>query len=195
MKDIKEIIAKNLIELRKKNGLTQGEFAAKLNYSDNTVSRWERGEITPSVETLCQIGEVYGVPVEYLLKENVTQIIEYDYKATRMKHLSTFLLVLAFIWACIIVAYFYVFTFFNRNDWILFVFAIPLCCIITLFYARSFNNKIFPFVMWTVLLWSSIATVYLYFLQYNMFLIFLVGIPPQVALSIWTFVRPKKKIE
>ena len=43
MSDIKDIVAKNIIDLRKKNGLTQNELAEKLNYSDNAVSRWERG--------------------------------------------------------------------------------------------------------------------------------------------------------
>ena len=35
MKDIREIIAKNLITLRKKHGFTQNELAKKLDYSDN----------------------------------------------------------------------------------------------------------------------------------------------------------------
>ncbi|MGN0961716.1 MAG: helix-turn-helix domain-containing protein, partial [Christensenellales bacterium] len=41
MKDIKQIIANNLITLRKKNNLTQNELAEKINYSDNAISRWE----------------------------------------------------------------------------------------------------------------------------------------------------------
>ena len=49
MNDIKHVIAKNLITLRKKNGLTQNELAQKLNYSDNAISRWEHAEVTPSI--------------------------------------------------------------------------------------------------------------------------------------------------
>ena len=56
MKEIKDIISNNLISLRKKHNLTQNELAEKLAYSDNMVSRWERGEITPSIETLQKIG-------------------------------------------------------------------------------------------------------------------------------------------
>ena len=70
MKEIKAIIANNLIILRKKNNLTQNEIADKLSYSDNMVSRWERGEITPSVETLPQISEFYSVPLSSLLSEH-----------------------------------------------------------------------------------------------------------------------------
>ena len=63
MADIKQIIAKNIIDLRKKNKMTQNELAEKLNYSDNAVSRWERAEVTPSVETIEQIAEVFNVPI------------------------------------------------------------------------------------------------------------------------------------
>ena len=35
------------------------DFAKKLDYSDNTVSRWERAEIIPSVETLQKISELF----------------------------------------------------------------------------------------------------------------------------------------
>ena len=52
-------IGKFIAECRKKNNLTQNELAEKLAYSDNMVSRWERGEITPSVETLQKISEFY----------------------------------------------------------------------------------------------------------------------------------------
>ena len=68
MKDIKQIIADNLVSLRKQNKLTQNELAEKLNYSDNTISRWEKAEITPSVETLVQISEIYNIPLESLFK-------------------------------------------------------------------------------------------------------------------------------
>jgi transcriptional regulator with XRE-family HTH domain len=54
MRDVRQIIADNLIELRKVNKLTQLELAEKLNYSDKAISKWERGESLPDVEILCQ---------------------------------------------------------------------------------------------------------------------------------------------
>ena len=74
MAEIKDIIAKNLIELRKKNNLTQIELAEKLNYSDNAISRWERGEVTPSIETLVHISEIFNVPINSLLEDNAKQV-------------------------------------------------------------------------------------------------------------------------
>lgn len=43
MADIKSNVAKNITELRIQHHMTQLELAEKLNYSDKTVSKWERG--------------------------------------------------------------------------------------------------------------------------------------------------------
>lgn len=43
MDELKKIIAGNISELRKNEGLTQAELAQRLHYSDKAVSKWERG--------------------------------------------------------------------------------------------------------------------------------------------------------
>lgn len=53
--------------LRREQGLSQAEFAAKLYVTRQAVSRWENGETTPEVETLGRIAETFGVTVDYLL--------------------------------------------------------------------------------------------------------------------------------
>ena len=73
MEELKLIIAKNIAELRKKNGMTQAEFAEKLNYSDKAISKWERGESVPDIATLKQIAEMFGVTIDYLLEEDHTK--------------------------------------------------------------------------------------------------------------------------
>ena len=70
MVDYSQIVAKNLIALRKTQDLTQQDFAKILNYSDKTISKWELGYAVPSVETLKQIADYYGVTVDYFLVEH-----------------------------------------------------------------------------------------------------------------------------
>ncbi len=53
-----------LATLRVALGLTQREFAAKLGVDKITVSRWERGDKTPSEESLAKIDEVRKAAVE-----------------------------------------------------------------------------------------------------------------------------------
>ena len=67
MDNIKANIAKNIIELRKKNNWTQAELADKLNYSDKAVSKWERGDGLPDIFILQQLAELYHVTVNDLI--------------------------------------------------------------------------------------------------------------------------------
>ena len=52
---IKNIVAKNLIELRKSRNLTQSELAEMLNYSDKTISKWENGDSLPDISVLAAL--------------------------------------------------------------------------------------------------------------------------------------------
>ena len=67
LSDLKLIAASNLINLRTAHGMTQAELGAKLNYSDKTISKWERGEAIPDAYVLVQLAELFGVTVNDLL--------------------------------------------------------------------------------------------------------------------------------
>ena len=45
----KNTVAENIAHYRKAAGLTQGALAAKINYTDKSVSKWERGDGLPDV--------------------------------------------------------------------------------------------------------------------------------------------------
>ncbi|MCR5664262.1 MAG: helix-turn-helix domain-containing protein [Oscillospiraceae bacterium] len=67
LSDLKLTVASNLINLRTGRGMTQAELGAKLNYSDKTISKWERGEAIPDAYVLLQLAELFGVTVDELL--------------------------------------------------------------------------------------------------------------------------------
>lgn len=58
-----------LYEVRKKAGMTQNDLAEKLNVSRQAVSRWEMGTAMPDVENLVAMSELFGVSLDYLLKD------------------------------------------------------------------------------------------------------------------------------
>ena len=70
LSELKLISASNIIKLRTENGMTQAELGAKLNYSDKTISKWERGEAIPDAFVLLQMAEIFGVSVDYLLSSH-----------------------------------------------------------------------------------------------------------------------------
>ena len=189
MKDIREIIADNLIELRKTHKLTQNELADKLNYSDNTVSRWEHAEITPSIETLQQIANIYNVPLEFLLRENMTEEMKKENSVVHGKKIATLLLLVCQVWFIAAFIYFYLHTFIGLDAWTIFIWAVPISCLIVTALCSRWEFRITGFIMSTILLWSLATAIYLQFMWLNLSLIYLIAIPTQVTLVVWTFIR------
>lgn len=192
MADIKNIIAHNIISLRKKHGMTQIDLAEKLNYSDNAVSRWERGEATPSVETLEQISEIFAVPIETLFKGNAMEVADKFTKTERIRKLSVLLLFVSLVWFVVSVIYVYAKTIMGYNLWTLFAWAFPISALVLLPFNNAWGKKIWMFVILSVFTWTLLISLYLQFLEHNIWLIFITGVPVQVALVIWAFIKPKK---
>ena len=69
MEELKTVIAKNISELRRSAMMTQLDLAERLNYSDKAVSKWERAESVPDISVLKAIADIFGVSVDYLLRE------------------------------------------------------------------------------------------------------------------------------
>lgn len=61
------IVGRKIVEYRKKNKLTQKEFAKKLYVTNTTVSRWESGVTVPNSEQLLDIAALLGESVDSLL--------------------------------------------------------------------------------------------------------------------------------
>lgn len=64
-------------ELRIELGLTQEEFAQRINSNQRQVSKWENDIIEPNIENIKKLADFFGVTTDYLLdKENDYGIIE-----------------------------------------------------------------------------------------------------------------------
>lgn len=63
-------LSKRLMELRMKNGLTQGQVADAVGVSRQSISKWELGEAVPGTEKVKKLGELYGLSVDDLLSDD-----------------------------------------------------------------------------------------------------------------------------
>ncbi len=63
------MLSKKLAELRKERGLSQMELAERLDVTRQAVSRWETGDAAPSLENLISLGELYGVTLDDLVRD------------------------------------------------------------------------------------------------------------------------------
>ncbi len=57
----------NIKEIRIRKNLTQSEVATALGVSSVVYSRYESGARQPSIETLIQMADIFGVTVDFLL--------------------------------------------------------------------------------------------------------------------------------
>lgn len=65
------ILADKIIDLRKKNGLSQEELAEKMNVSRQSVSKWEGAQSVPDLNKIIALSEIFGVSTDYLLKDSI----------------------------------------------------------------------------------------------------------------------------
>ena len=119
---IRENFARNLTFYRKAAGKTQLELANELNYSDKSVSKWERGEGLPDLEVTAQIAQTLGVNVSDLIADKVKRRI----LITRNKALITCLSV-GVVWLVAAILFFILQLLLpNASSWLVFVYALPV---------------------------------------------------------------------
>ena len=193
-KEIKQNIAKNITALRKNNKLTQAELAEKLNYSDKAISRWERGDTLPDIDILCKICDIFGVTFEYLIST------ETDHKKNKQidkfqlgNRITITLLAIALAWLIATCIYVYYNIFFETKAWTVFIWAVPISALIGQVCNVMWGNKKIGLYILSILSWTLLASFYIQFLQYNLWLIFLIGAPIQVMIFLWTQLKPKNK--
>jgi len=195
MKPINDIIAENLTALRKANEFTQIELAEKLNYSDKSVSKWERGETIPSVDVLAEICALYGVTLDYLIHEHAEETVKYEHdtKVSSNNKIIVTLLAILVVWLLAITVYLYVNMIYSVNVWIVYIWAVPASSIIALVFTCIWGKIRNRFIFMSILVWSLLASFYLQFLQYNLWGIFVLGVPLQIAIILWSKIKPLPK--
>ena len=202
MENVKAIIAKNIASLRKENKMTQMELAERLNYSDKAISRWERGDVLPDIDVLCQICDIFGVSFDYLTHEGEKKEKEiYAKKQERGNKIVIALLAETAVWTIAVLLFVYFKVFAGKNFWRAYIWAIPASLIVGIVFNGIWGRKGWRMVLISMLVWSFLAAVFIQFLKYdyNVWPVFLVGIPLQIAVVLWAnlgrkpFAKPPKE--
>ncbi len=193
MKEIKEIVSDNLVAFRKARKLTQLELADMIGYSDKAVSRWEHGEVTPDIETLDRLAKIYGINISAFFEESPNLEKERKLSLQIGNKLTITLLSIVSVWFLITIAYIYGKIIMNENFWHLFILAVPLSCVLGIIFNSIWGKRIYTFVILSVFVWSLLAWFYLYRINYNMWILFFIGIPIQVAIVLCANLRSSGK--
>ena len=201
----------NIASYRKHFGLTQAGLAEKLNYSDKAVSKWERGESMPDVQTLVQLAELFEVTVNDLLidpnalPENPGKIGRVMENAVekRLKRKADKSIILKL---CSVLTWFVallVFVVLSSLDvpksWVAFFYAIPANAIVELSMRSAWHDFRRNKAYITTIVWGFIVAIHVTLLvafRYNFWKLYLLGIPGQIAIFLWfRLFRPVKEKE
>lgn len=199
MKELNDIIAANICELRKTSGMTQNDLAEKLNYSDKAVSKWERGESIPDVSVLKAIADNFGVTVDYLLTREHKAYQEEKREMSKRKkgnRLIITLISVVVVWLVAVFLYMNLQGFMReaRGTWLVFIYAVPVSCIVTVVFNSIWGKRLFSFILSSLILWSLITSIYLSILILggsNIWLLFVLGVPGQLIIFLGSRLRLK----
>ena len=188
MEELKVIIGENLAALRKEKKMTQAELAEKFNYTDKAISKWEKGETSPDIETLYALCEFYGVTIDYLThpgnKEDKEEYVVKDanfinkvWQTALTVSIMWMVATIIFIWLLMIHSYIY---------WQAFIWAIPVSAIaLNLMNHRYFHNRLLYFISWSIFIWGVLAGFFFQFISEGLWPLFILGAPAEVTLYLW----------
>ena len=193
MLDLREIIAKNVCNLRTGRGMTQAELAEILNYSDKAVSKWERAESVPDITVLKEISELFGVSVDYLLTEEHKEARATGASVT-VKRNRFIVSALATMLVWLIATYLFIQMNISAPSsalpaWMMFIYAMPTSSVVVLVFNSVFGRPRLNYLIISIMVWSLILSVYLSALTLgagNFWMMFFLGIPAQIIIILWS---------
>lgn len=185
-------IAKNIAELRKASEITQAELAEKLNYSDKSISKWERGDGVPDVIVLQQIADLFGVTLNDIVSDQKPKL------PRKKPHLTNRIVIpllsagLVFLVASIA---FLVLRLVNVWDesWLLFIYAVPVSLIVMLIFSELWWNLTARLLTLSGLIWSVFICIRLSFSVDDLNFIFIIAAILQVITILWFIMRYRAK--
>ncbi len=209
MTDLKPVVAKNIADLRRASEMTQAGLAERLHYSDKAVSKWERGESIPDVAVLKEIAALFGVTVDYLLEEEhdesslpvqqtgkaPDEAAEESLRGWRgvfrcwtRNHLVITLLAVSLVWLLAMCAHVGVSIGAPGTGrlWLAYIYALPLSAVILLIFNSIWGRRRGNYFIISILLWTFLLALFLTFTAEKMWLVFLLGIPGQCIILLWS---------
>ena len=198
---LKSQLGANIVAYRKRSGLTQARLAEKLNYSDKAVSKWERGESMPDVLTLVQLAEVFETTVDELLRdpneipENTGGRLEHAMEAAvekTLKRKANKRVILGLssllVWFVALLVFVVVSSLDIPRSWIAFLYALPADAIVQLSLRSAWKDFRWNKTLISILMWGGLLSLYAslkLFVHVDIWKLFLLGIPGQLAVLLW----------
>lgn len=198
---LKKQIGMNIAAYRKRSRLTQVGLSEKLNYSDKAVSKWERGESAPDIATLVQLADAFDITVNELLEDpnelpknpGTVERVMVDVVEKRLKRKANKRIILGLTTVLVWFVALFLFVVLSSLDfpktWMAFIYAIPANAIVLLSLRSAWRDFRWNQVLISAIVWGALLSAYttlFVFFNLNIWKIFLLGIPGQAAVLLWS---------
>ncbi len=219
MEDWKQIVAGNLAALRKAQGLTQLQLAEQLHYSDKAVSKWERGESMPDLAVMKQLADFYGIRIDDFLltpeqraeaqpapEESPAEAEPApeespapppDHRRRNLNRLIIAGMAALLVWLIASMIFVVLDAALPELEYksFLFIYAAPVTAIVLLVFNSIWFNPRWNYIIISFLVWSLLAALYMTFYMIGISIpkLFLIGIPAQLIIILWSRLRPADK--
>lgn len=194
MDELKETIAKNLINLRTQAQLTQLQLAEKLNYSDKAVSKWERGEAIPDLRVLIQLAALYNISVDDIISPSVEKVVRPKMNDKKKRLLIT-LLSVGLVWFVATVM-FMIFFFIPQTDGYAYLAYIcaPFCCAVLLMvFSTKWGNWITNMLACSLIIWTAAVIFHVFVIAFadfdKMYFLYIVAGVFEILIILWFTLR------
>lgn len=196
MDDLKEIISKNLVNLRTKSHLTQLQLAEMLNYSDKAVSKWERGEAIPDLRVLIRLTEIYGITLDELVKsDGVAPKIE-PVRHIKGKQVFVTALSALLVWfvAAVLFTVFFFITHTAPYAYLVFVVAPLATAIVLTVFSVKWGNRVTNGLASSFILWSCVLIFHIFVITFapeftRIYYLYIVAAVFEILIILWFVYR------
>ena len=183
---IRTVLAEKMAAYRKRAGLTQAELAEKLNYSDKSISKWERGDGMPDLLVLCKLADLYDVPLDAFLREGPLVRSQAEQKTRRI---IITLISIGLVFFVAAIGFFVCYLAKVDVRWLAFIYAVPVSMILLVVFSHMWSTLLWQALSVTGLVWTLCGAIYVSFVaiagMHNVAMLFLCAAIFQVLVILW----------
>ena len=154
------MLAEKMTAYRKRAGLTQVELAEKLNYSDKSISKWERGDGMPDLLVLCKLADLYDVPLDAFLREGPLVRSQAEQKS---RNIIITLISIGLVFFIAAIGFFVCYLAKVNLRWLAFIYAVPVSMILLVVFSHKWSNLLWQALSVSGLVWTLCGAIYISF--------------------------------
>lgn len=181
-----KIIGQNISTLRRRERMTQAQLAEKLNYSDKSVSKWERGDGLPDICVLLAVKELFHVTLDDLCADRSLPCRD------RSRGL---ILVLSVGLVFLVATVFFALLSFLRFErvWLVYIYALTASAIVGVVFTSLWWGTWQQLLSVSLLVWSIPLSLSLTFTHSMMYLLYIVAAVLQALAALWYWFRHERQ--